>query len=152
MPPHTQAITNWACLERYGVFYLTSEECGLQYRVTCDFNATGRKLLRDVLGLPDISLNQPWNNSKGDRVGSALLPFEMLTPLGVLALLTIDKFPHCYVLKAGGAIAYPADMEEAYLKLFKDDHERCVPAFRHSGPQSSDGLRNVHLMTGRNAE
>lgn len=76
-------------LTPFGIKPLTGEACGLGYRLLCDVTEQGRLLLAKLFGTPDFTLAPPWNRGTPEHphIGSILLTWEMVLPLGVFALL-----------------------------------------------------------------
>jgi hypothetical protein len=78
-----KTISSWPDLRPYGIDILTGEACGLMYRILCDVNENGKKVIEKVF---DVELKMPENWNSG-AVGSIMLPYEMFVPFAIFALL-----------------------------------------------------------------
>src|ERR1700676_1402380 len=93
---------------------LTGEACGLSYRILCDVTEHGRMIFAKALGIPKLTLPEPWNRgtTTDPHVGSVMLPFEMLVPLAVFALLE-SGCTEVWLVREGGVIGIePDDLPE----------------------------------------
>ena len=143
-----KSITCFNDLVTYGIDPLTGEACGLSYRLLCDLTENGRAILAKALGLPKLTLPEAWNRGTptDPHVGSVMLPFEMLVPLAIFALLE-SGCPAVWIVRDGGVIGIePSDSPEiieANRNLVGDRLARTL-AYRGTA-----GDRNVHVMSGR---
>ena len=132
----------------FGIDPLTGEACGLSYRILCDVTENGRTILSKALGIPNLTLPEPWNRgtTTEPHVGSVMLAFEMLVPLAVFALLE-SGCKEVWLVRDGGVIGIePDDLPEfidANRQLVGDRMARTL-AYRGTA-----GDRNVHMMSGR---
>jgi hypothetical protein len=141
-------ISCWNDLTPFGIEILTAEACGVSYRYLCDCTEKGRKVLSVAFGIPTFSLAEAWNRGTDaePHVGSIMLTHDMLTPVGVFALLEAGC-KEVWLYKGGGLLGIepsdrPADIE--VLNQFgKEDFAR---KFSYGG---TAGSRNQHVMTGR---
>ena len=142
-----KTIAKWDDLRPHGIVPLTMESDALGYRILCDFTAKGRKILLRALGIPDISLCEPWNTGSEDdpHIASALLAHCTLEFLGVFALLE-DSAKEVWVFKNGTVLGlYPEDNEEGIQIM----EEFCKMDLSRKIRPSEGGDRNQHRMTKR---
>ena len=145
-----KTITCFNDLMPFGIDALTGEACGLSYRLLCDVTEHGRKIVAKALGIPTLTLPEPWNRGTATdpHVGSVLLPFEMLVPLAVFGLLE-SGCREAWLVREGGVIGIEPDddpeMIEANRRLVGD---RLLRTLAYKGTAEA-GDRNVHLMSGR---
>ena len=143
-----KTIDKWPDLIPYGIDPLTSEACGLSYRLLCDLTEKGKKILEKCLDVPAILPARNWNRGTAEEphVGSVLLPLEMLTPLGVFALLE-SGCTEVWLYRNGGLLGIePSDTTERIELCRKMCPEALVRTFGYRG---TAGDRNVHVMSGR---
>lgn len=138
-----KTIRCWNDLERYGIVPLTGEACGLMYRILCDVTDSGKRVLEKCLGV-HVELAEAWNRGTpaDPHVGSLMLAPEMLTPLGVFALLE-SGCPQVWLV-ASTLIGIEAE-SDAELAALREIYE----VKRTFGYRGTAGDRNVHVMTGR---
>lgn len=141
-------VTCWNDLAPFGFSCLTGEACGLGYRILFDVTERGRKALGKCFGIPDMRLAEPWNcgDPTDPAVGSVLMARELLTPLGIFALLEhgcteVWQYQNGYLL--GIEATDPPEQIAAAAKLGESERVR-VYAYRGTA-----GDRNVHAMSGR---
>jgi hypothetical protein len=138
----------WNDLSAYGIIPLTGEACGLGYRILFDVTERGKAVLAACFGMPEIRMAEAWNRG-GDsdpHVGSVLLSREMLTPVGIFALLR-SGCTEAWVLRDGSVIGIETDdgpeRVDALGRLHGDN------VVRRFACRGTAGDRNVHVMTGR---
>ena len=145
-----KTITCFNDLMPFGIDALTGEACGLSYRILCDVTEHGRKILAKALGIPALTLPEPWNRggATDPHIGSVMLSFEMLTPLAVFALLE-SGCREVWLVRDGSVIGIEPDdsleMIEANRQLVGDRLSRTL-GYRGT---AEAGDRNVHMMSGR---
>lgn len=135
-------IECWNDLHAYGIRCLTGEACGLGYRILCDVTGDGKKILERVMEVNDLVLRRPWNGGEG-VVGCIMLPYEMLTPIAVFALLGAG----CTLVGLcddGTRGLEPGDCEREEKILRRVAKRTLKP--RGTAP---GGMRNTHEMSGR---
>ncbi|MBW3596955.1 MAG: hypothetical protein KY475_06735 [Planctomycetes bacterium] len=141
-------VTGWNDLNAYGIVLLTGESCGLMYRILFDCTEQGRRIIGKCLGIPDLQLAEAWNRGSDDdrHVGSILLAPEMLTPLGIFALLDAGC-TEVWLYRNGSLLGVePADTAEHVELCRRMAPEALARVFAARG---TAGDRNVHQMTGR---
>jgi hypothetical protein len=82
-------ITSWQDLEAFGIIPLTLESCTLNWRLLCDLDEQGARVVRKCFGfLPDSELGEASNCGprEAPHTASIMLTQEMLIPLVVFAL------------------------------------------------------------------
>ena len=143
-----KTITCLNDLREFGIDALTGEACGLGYRVLCDIDKQGKRILERCFGLKDLGAQPSWNSGSKERphVGSVLLFYEMLAPVSVFALLDMGCI-EVWLLKGGTVMCVekddPPDQTGAYRTIYK---EQLNGVF---APRGTAGDRNVHMMSGR---
>lgn len=143
-----QRITCFNDLAPYGIVPLTGESCGLMFRILFDCTERGRRILATCLGVPDLKLPEPWNRGSGDdpHVGSVMLSHDMLTPVGVFALLE-SGCTEVWLYRNGSMLGIePSDSAEHIELCRKMAPEALARTFAYRG---TAGDRNVHVMTRR---
>lgn len=135
-------IECWGDLRPYGINCLTGEACGLGYRILCDVNAAGRDLITGALGLKALELRRPWNSGEG-VVGCVMLPYEMLTPLAVFAMLAVGC-TEVAICEDGVRGLEPGDGVREAAALKRTAKRTLRPKGTAPG-----GMRNTHEMSGR---
>jgi len=141
-------ISCWADLRPYGFDALTGEACGLMYRLLLDVTENGRKVIGKCLGMPDPRLAEAWNRGApaDPHVGSIMLSQELLTPIGIFALLE-SGCTEVWLYANGSLLGVePTDTQELIERCRKMAPEAHVRTFRYGG---TAGDRNVHMMSGR---
>lgn len=131
----------WNDLRPYGIMCLTGEACGLGYRILCDVTGPGRDLIARVLEVNEITLRRPWNGGEG-VVGCVMLPYELLTPLAVFALLGAGCTE--VVIGKDGVRGLEASDSERERKIVLKLGRILRPKGTAPG-----GMRNTHEMSGR---
>jgi hypothetical protein len=136
-------------LSPHGVIPLTGEACGLSYRILCDVTAKGKRLLEKVLGVQELSLAENWNHGSESEphIGSVMLIPELLTALGVFALLEAGCKEVWTVGNSMGVFGFESNDDEQTLHCFKAVHDKDLG--RRFGYFGTAGDRNVHVFTGR---
>jgi hypothetical protein len=138
----------WNDLSAYGFIPLTGEACGLGYRILFDVTDRGKAVLAACFGMPEIRMAEAWNRG-GDsdpHVGSVLLSREMLTPVGIFALLQ-SGCSQVWQLRDGSLIGVDAaDSAEHIAAVATARRDDIVRTYACRG---TAGDRNVHVMTGR---
>lgn len=132
----------------FGIDPLTGEACGLSYRILCDVTEHGRAVFAKALGIPKLALPEPWNRGTATdpHIGSVMLPFEMLVPLAVFALLE-GGCTEVWLVREGGVVGIePGDSPEILEANRRLVGDRLV---RTLGYRGTAGDRNVHVMSGR---
>ena len=143
-----KTISCWADLRPYGLDALTGEACGLMYRILFDVTENGRRIIGKCFGMPEPRLAEPWNRGdpKDPHVGSMMLSPELLTPIGVFALLE-SGCREVWVYANGSVLGIEAadseDMIERCRRMAPEAHVRTL---RYGG---TAGDRNTHMMSGR---
>lgn len=135
-------------LEPFGVVPLTGEACGLMYRILCDVTERGRRVLARCLGVPNLTLADPWNRGSKDdpHVGSVMLAPQLLVPVGVFALLE-HGCTEVWLYANGSLLGVePSDTPERIELCRAMCPEALVRTF---APRGTAGDRNVHVMSGR---
>lgn len=136
-----EAVYRWGDLERYGIFLLTGESCGIGMRVLCDLSREGVENLELFFGGNlKITEGSNWNGSN-NAVASILLPRGILNELAAFLLLKASG--GMVVVEQGGIYQvedgdHPEEFGEAGV-IF-----RVQP-----GAALDQGIRNRHLMSGR---
>jgi hypothetical protein len=143
-----KTINCWDDLSRYGIVLLTGEACGLSYRLLCDVTAAGKRVIEKALGIAQLVLHESWNHGNADdpHVGSVMLAREVLTFLGVFALLE-HGCREVWLTKGSSVVGIePADLPD-WLESFKRFHSNdLVRRFAYAG---TAGDRNQHVISGR---
>ena len=143
-----RTISCWEDISSYGVIALTGEACGLSYRILCDVTAKGKTLLEKLLGIRELRLAENWNRGTEaePHVGSVMLVPEILTAVGVFALLDAGC-REVWMVKGQGLVGIePAD-DPQEVHAFKSV---CADNLgRRFGYFGTAGDRNVHVMSGR---
>lgn len=143
-----KSIHCWNDLAKYGVDALTGEACGLSYRLLCDVTARGKKILEKAFGLSQLGLHENWNRGSAEdpHIGSLMLAPEVLTVLGVFALLE-SGCREVWLTKGDGVIGIEASDSPEEVESFKTFHAKDLQRrFAYAG---TEGDRNRHLMSGR---
>jgi hypothetical protein len=79
-----KTIDSWEKLIPYGIDPLTSEACGLSYRLLCDVTERGKTVLARMFGIPELTLATPWNRGTEQCAGTcALKPWSAPSPTAV---------------------------------------------------------------------
>ena len=150
-------------LERFGIFYLTSEADNLAYRALCDVSQRGKDLLREVYGM---DANSPPANSEtnGEKhVASVMLPYDAWThiaPIGLLdtchTVFAVDNrtvfgmqgVEGIRVDNSGEAYEYCARCEGGPYYPWPSSYGKVVKFYAKS-QHPHIGTLNTHAMTGR---
>lgn len=87
-----KTIRSWDEMSCYGIVPLTTEADGLKYRIVCDVTAKGKELVERTLGIVGLDLERNWDYGTNDEphVGCIMLGPEILTMIGIYALLDDD--------------------------------------------------------------
>lgn len=126
-------------LKKYGIIWLTGEADPYALRVLCDLTDAGQNLIKEFLGLSDISTFKNWNSSEG-ATGSFLLPRCMYMDLVKFIMFHVegmDCVSECY----NGYHGYKSETVETAHESFK---EKLI--WNYNKTRSN---RNVHAMSGR---
>lgn len=151
-------INSWNDLQKYGINTLTGEACAYSMRILCDLSADGANLVSSALGLqvgrlPAEIYNNNWNSrvDGAEAVASVMLFREMLTPLSIFILFSIENCRLVIVSDDGSILGYSdADIEKYKLTQGRLDQLYGGRIYRnHKHPEVSVGDRNVHQATGR---
>ena len=143
-----KTINCWDDLSRYGIVLLTGEACGLSYRLLCDVTAVGKRVIEKALGIAQLGLHESWNHGNADdpHVGSVMLAPEVLTFLGVFALLE-HGCREVWLTKGNSVVGIEAADLPDWLESFKRFHANdLIRRFAYAG---TAGDRNQHVMSGR---
>ena len=143
-----KTVSCFGDLTPFGIEPLTGEACGLSYRILCDVTEGGRTILAKALGIPKLALPSAWNRGSATdpHVGSVMLPFEMLVPIAVFALLE-SGCSEAWIVREGGVIGIePGDSPEMIVANRQLIGERLARTLAYQG---TAGDRNVHVMSGR---
>ena len=143
-----KTISCFEDLSPHGVIPLTGEACGLSYRVLCDVTAKGKKLLEKALGLKDLGPAENWNRgSETDpHVGSVMLTVDLITFLGVFALLEAGC-KEVWTCKGRGVVGFEPSDDPQKVQAYKSVYAEQLG--RRFGYFGTAGDRNVHVFTGR---
>jgi hypothetical protein len=81
-------LHDWHDLRPFGIDVLTGEACRVGTRILCDLTPEGRRIVADLLGVPDHpdGFGVSWNGGKADS--SILLPRDLWHDLAVWCLLS----------------------------------------------------------------
>lgn len=141
----TNTIHSLNDLRPYGINVLTGESCALSRRLLCDVTKEGRDLILKALGIPDISLPSPWNNSWDNEpvVGSILLDRETLQTICILALFESKETLEVWGDESGIFHAMDDDLITRY-----ENETHLTNGWRKYRTSGTMG-RNVHQMSGR---
>jgi hypothetical protein len=143
-------ISNWSDLEAAaGIKPLTGEACKYSQRLLCDVNADGLVLLAEFLGVPQLTLEDPYNSTVNSKpsVGSIMLARSMWEPLAEFVLAQMNALAILYVENRVSAGLFSQDYVERYAALGSPSHDiRRLPG---ASLAPSVGSRNVHAATGR---
>jgi hypothetical protein len=143
-----KTIEKWDDLREYGIEALTSEACGLGYRLLCDVTAKGKKILEKCLGLRDLGAQPAWNCGSADdpHIGSVMLALSMLVPIGIFALLE-SNCTAVWLQRNDTLRGFEADDDQESIEWWKEfTRGSLVRTFAYRG---TAGDRNIHVMSGR---
>jgi hypothetical protein len=143
-----KSIHCWNDLTKYGIDALTGEACGLSYRLLCDVTAQGKRILEKAFGLPPLDLHENWNGGSAEEphIGSLMLAPELLTVLGVFALLE-NGCHEVFLTKDNSVIGIESSDSPTEVGSFKTFYVKDLKRrFAYAG---TAGDRNRHLMSGR---
>lgn len=96
-------VSNWNCLRKYGIQYLTGEADAYSMRMLCDVNEEGKQLLETFFGgNVEIKQGSNWNSTVNGKpaVGSIMLPYSIFQDLAVFCLFHVDRM-YAVVLDPG---------------------------------------------------
>ncbi len=143
-----KSIRCWDDLSKHGIIPLTGEACGLSYRILCDVTATGKKTLEKALSVTQLTLHENWNHGPADdpHVGSVMLPPDLLSFIGVFALLE-DGCREVWLTKGQTVIGMEVEDSPDQVEAFQRFHTKDL--VRRFGYAGTVGDRNQHMMTGR---
>ena len=143
-----RSIRCWDDLSKHGIVPLTGEACGLSYRILCDVTATGKKTLEKALSVAQLTLHENWNHGTADdpHVGSVMLPPDLLSFIGVFALLE-DGCREVWLTKGQTVIGMEVEDSPDQVEAFQRFHANDL--VRRFGYAGTAGDRNQHRMTGR---
>ena len=143
-----KSIRCWDDLSKHGIIPLTGEACGLSYRILCDVTATGKKTLEKALSVAQLTLHENWNHGTADdpHVGSVMLPPDLLSFIGVFALLE-DGCREVWLTKGQTVIGMEVEDSPDQVEAFQRFHAKDL--VRRFGYAGTAGDRNQHMMTGR---
>jgi len=143
-----KSIRCWDDLSKHGIVPLTGEACGLSYRILCDVTATGKKTLEKALSVAQLTLHENWNHGTADdpHVGSVMLPPDLLSFIGVFALLE-DGCREVWLTKGQTVIGMEVEDSPDQVEAFQRFHAKDL--VRRFGYAGTVGDRNQHMMTGR---
>jgi hypothetical protein len=143
-----KSIRCWDDLSKHGIVPLTGEACGLSYRILCDVTATGKKTLEKALSVAQLTLHENWNHGTADdpHVGSVMLPPDLLSFIGVFALLE-DGCREVWLTKGQTVIGMEVEDSPDQVEAFQRFHAKDL--VRRFGYAGTAGDRNQHMMTGR---
>jgi len=144
-------INSWRDLEKYGIIGLTGEADGLSFRLLCDVTEEGAGLVERFLGgTVTVTRGSNWNSrssAKGEHIGSVLLPYTLLKPLGAFILSVTGK--GSVAITEEGATAADNERDESLIR--ESDEKGYVKVerwlVRSTAPGTGD--RNQHAMSGR---
>ena len=143
-----KTISCFEDLSPHGVIPLTGEACGLSYRILCDVTAKGKELLEKVLGVQELGMSENWNRGSETEphIGSVMLIPELLTALGVFALLE-QGCKEVWTVRGRGVFGFEPNDDPQMIHAFKTVHDKELG--RRFGYFGTAGDRNVHVFTGR---
>lgn len=143
-----KTITSWRDLEAFGIIPLTLESCALSWRLLCDLNEQGARVVRKCFGLlPDSELGEAWNRGSREapHTASIMVTQEMLIPLAVFSLLESGTCREVHLMGSvviGIEAGDPPDAAETMRKIYRVEYSRRFSYGPHGG-------RNQHMMSGR---
>lgn len=141
-------LDSWNHLEPLGIDPLTGEACGLGYRILCDVTARGKRILEKCFGIPSLTLPENWNRGKATdpHVGSIMLSYEMLVPVGIFALLE-SGCTEVWLYRNGSLRGIePTDSADEVQMARAFGGKEITRTFSYRGTAAD---RNVHVMSGR---
>ncbi len=163
----SKSITCFNDLRAYGIDCLTGEADNLGFRMLCDFTKRGQRILTQVFGGVQFQAPENWNSGDKDdpHVGSIMLSHDMLTTIGIIALLDagctdIYVFSRDVTDDAPGRLFQP-HVPYGFHDFEKEDRDETLKLaakygwharrFGYNPTQPHEGNRNVHAMSGRTA-
>ena len=146
-------INNLNDLQTYGVNLLTGEADRLSFRILCDLNEAGEKLVCDFFGMYfPTHFAENWNSqvNGSPAVGSIMLSADTLWELARFALMTVGNYD-CVIGGTGFLCAMNYDEEYAKYHIDRADkgHGRIYRNYAKSSTAPGSGSRNQHAFTGR---
>ena len=127
-------------LERYGIMWLTGEADPYALRILCDLNEQGMQIIKEFLGLSDMSVFKNWN-SKNNATGSFMMPRSMYRDLLKFIIFHVEGCDCAYESYDGYQGYMQADIDRA-----SDDFKTRLTWNFNRGKQNN---RNTHAMSGR---
>lgn len=135
-------------LEQYGITVVTGESCPYSARTLCDVTERGRRIVFDLLGLPQATATEDgWNDAARSSI---MVPNDLFGLLAVWCLI-LSGCREVLVAKDGLTIGLDgseperdAETRRVYVEMgWLDRIYAPVPG------QPMVGTRSVHAMTGR---
>ena len=129
-------------LRPFGIHCLTGEACGLMLRILFDLTAQGKTIAEKCF---DISLtSEAWNGGSKDdlHVASVMLTREMLTPIGIFALLESG----CTEVYLHDEVLYGVEQSDHLDEVERIKRREGLRRYAYRG---TAGSRNQHVFTGR---
>lgn len=147
-------LRRWSDLEKYGIEVLTGEACAYGYRLLCDVTTDGEALIKEALGVPNITLAPAWN-SKG--IGSVMLSRAMFETLAIFACWKANC-KQVFVMYDDSVCGVEADDKDEDVQSFVtfSQGRYCEECHRYGAGgginltyRNPGYSRNVHQMSGR---
>jgi hypothetical protein len=146
------AIHGLAGLEYFGIKPLTGEACAYSQRVLCDVNESGRALLAEYFGTPDLALASPMNSTVKNEpsVGSIMLTRDSWNGLAKFAVFYTGGLAYCESGVQGVTGIFSYELLARYEAFATELHGVSLTR-NHARTSDSPlvGSRNIHQMTGR---
>lgn len=133
-------MTNWTCLEKFGITVLTGESCQYMQRLLCDLNPRGVAHVCNWLSITPEGLGENWN---ADGVKSILLDRNIFPALAKFVLLeegynVVQTKPET----SWDIYGYEQEEHERVQAVYAPDGHLYYKTMKGAG-------RNQHRMSGR---